>query len=684
VSDEWESAARRGSVRITAIYVAVALTWILFSDQLLELLAVSATTLTHLQTIKGGLFVLVTGALLYLLIHRQLWQLHRHEAQVERLNRIYHILSGINGTLLRVRERDTLLQEACRIATGSGGYRFVLVATLEQERDSLRVEASAGHGDGFAAETMLQRQRSCPAWLAVESGKPQMGSTGDSRLDATWRRAAASAGFRAVAAFPLEQGGEITGVMVFCSEHADVFIPAEMRLLAEVAADTGLGLEHIGKSDQVEWLATHDPLTGLPNRNLMTDRLEQAIRRSHENHHCVGILILNIHQFHHINDAFGRDTGDHVLRTVGHTITTHIDGENSVARIGSDEFVVLLDQAENPDAIEAAASQLLRAFPLRVQHGEQDIFIHVRGGGAIAPADGKSAAHLLERAEIALHGSSREAQNHCTFYGREVDEAMRRRHLIVQELQGALEREEFHLLYQPIIRLDDSRVAGAETLLRWQNRQMGMVGPGEFIPIAEESGQIDTIGAWILAAGCRQHRAWLESGHNIGLTINVSARQLLAPDFSEQLEAQLIPYAPEERPRLGLEITETDLLRDMERAVEVLAAVHRKGVQVYLDDFGTGYSSLAYLNRLPVDKVKIDGSFVADLPDDKGSYALVQSIIGMAHSMQLEVVAEGVETPEQLQILHALHCDAVQGYLFARPMPAARLTPLLEIPASRW
>lgn len=679
-----QALARRNALRIAFIYVVVAILWIIFSDRLLAVMVASESeALTVMQTVKGGVFVLITGGLLYYLIWRKLLALYQQEAHVEHLNRVHRVLSDINGMLLRIRERSSLLDEACRIAVVHGGYAYSGVMRMNADGTALIPEAAAGRpasfADTLAERSFLQAHDHNPLWRLLHSPYPrvvQAASSGEK--GSVWRDILLAPGFGALAIFPLQQGERMAGVMIFAATDPEAFTPDECRLLAEVAADTGLGLEYIESAEHAQWLATHDPLTALPNRNLIMDRLQQVLNGCRGKQQCTGTLVVNLHRFHHINDAFGRNVGDWVLRAVGGVIVRQIGDDGSVARLASDEFVVIFNRMDEPEEIEALTSRLLSAFPLRLEEGGRELYVSVRIGAAISPADGDNAEMLLEHAEIALHSGNRDEQNYCTFYGREVDEAMRRRHLISQELHEALERQEFKLLYQPIICLNSGQIAGMEALLRWDNRLLGKVGPAEFIPIAEESGHIDHLGKWVLHEGSRQHRELLDKGHHLTMTINIAARQLLGTDFAPLLAQVLAHYGDDrETSGLGLEITETDLLHDMEKAVDVLTTVRDHGVQVYLDDFGTGYSSLSYLNRLPVHKVKVDGSFVAGLPHDSGKVALVKSIIGMAHSLGLEVVAEGVENHDQVKMLSDLGCDAVQGYLFARPLSIVELEPLL-------
>lgn len=676
--------ARHASLRITAIYLAIALLWIFFSDLFLALLSShDPTIITRLQTIKGVLFVFVTGGLLYFLINRHLLALYQRKEQIARLNRIYKVLSGINGALLRIRKCDALLEEACRIATKHGGYLYTSIMLCDQECTVLIPNASAGTSpllDNFlTTQVMLRREDGGPIWTALESSQPlALSAISISGDEPALVKKLFALGIGAVAIYPLEQRGHASGAILFASAECDAFDASERKLLAEVVADIGLGLDYIESTERADWVTTHDPLTSLPNRTLMIDRLQQAIMHGQENHLWTGVITIDIYRFHHINDTYGRDVGDRVLRAIGDTLSRQLGTEGFLARIASDVFVAVLSQAHGPAEIDSLTTGMLSLFPLRLEEDDHELFISVRTGGAMSPSDGDNAELLLERSEIALHSGKLEEKNTCTFYGHDVDEAMRRRHLITQELQEAFVRDEFRLVYQPIIRLSDGHLEGVETLLRWDNRHLGEVSPTEFIPIAEDSGHIDKLGDWVLNEGCQQHRTWLAEGHRFNLTINLAARQLLNPNFVQRLTDILSLYAEAcDITELGMEITETDLLRDMERAVEVLTNVHERGVKIYLDDFGTGYSSLAYLNRLPVDKIKIDGSFTAGLPDDTGKAALVRSIIGMAHSLGLEVVAEGVETKEQMEMLKELSCDALQGYLFSRPLPANKLQALL-------
>lgn len=433
------------------------------------------------------------------------------------------------------------------------------------------------------------------------------------------------------------------------------------------------------KRATLQHLAYHDSLTGLPNRALVRDRLEVALAQAARSRQRLAVLFLDLDRFKLINDSLGHRVGDDVLREIGNRLVLSVREGDTVARMGGDEFVLLLGGFARVEEVADAARRILERLRRPLLLGSQELHVTVSMGIALWPDDGQDADTLIRNADAAMYRAKEQGRDNFQFFTPELQEAMHRRLSVGNELRRALEREEFTVHFQPVFHLGTGKLEGVEALVRWQHPERGLVMPGDFISIAEETGLIVPIGERVLRLACQAARRWHEAGHSIWISVNLSSRQFKQPNLAGLVtsvlqETGLPPHA------LELEITETTAMADPDYTVAVLGQLRQMGVRIALDDFGSGYSSLNYLRRLPIDKVKIDRSFIHDVTRDANDAAIAQAIIAMAHSLGLRVVAEGVEEAGQLEFLRHRHCDEVQGYLTARPMPADGLTRLLERP----
>jgi diguanylate cyclase len=425
--------------------------------------------------------------------------------------------------------------------------------------------------------------------------------------------------------------------------------------------------------------ALHDPLTGLPNRELFADRVAQATRASDRGLQPAALLLLDLDRFKDVNDTLGHHHGDLLLREVATRLTGTLRAVDTVARLGGDEFAVLLPDASADGA--AAVAQKVRAAlhqPLTLDGVGLDLDASI--GIAVYPDHGADAAELLQHADVAMYIAK---QTHAGFvvYDPAVDQHSPRRLALLGGLRRALERDELVLHYQPKADLHSGRVLGVEALVRWQHPAHGLLGPAEFIPLAERTGLIHPLTRWVLDAALRQAAAWRRAGHELSVAVNVSTRSLLDRDFPDQVADRLAAF---EVPAsaLMLEVTESAVMADPALALDVLGRLHALGVGLALDDFGTGYSSMAYLKALPVDELKVDRSFVGHMASSNSDAVIVRSTIDLGHNLGLHVVAEGVENRDTWDQLAALGCDTAQGYHLGRPMPAADLERWLQVPAS--
>ncbi len=422
-----------------------------------------------------------------------------------------------------------------------------------------------------------------------------------------------------------------------------------------------------------------DQLTGLINRSLLRDRLRHAMDRARRNRRLVALLLMNINGFKEINDELGYEAGDALLNQVGATIRRTLRDADTVARWGGDEFVALLEDLGFESDAQLVAEKILDRFGLPLQIAGRECFVILAVGVALYPAADCDLDALLKRADIAMREAKRWGENGVVVYTGDTAQPQSERLALKNGLREALANGQFFLEYQPQLRLSDRRVVGVEALLRWQHPVYGRVAPGSFIALAEETGMIVPIGDWALRTACLQNRAWREAGlPEIKLAVNLSARQLKEPGLAARVQAILAETGMPAH-CLDLEITEGMLIEDLAANCALMNGLRAAGVLVSIDDFGTGYSSLNYLSELPVDVLKMDGLFVRRLGDSARGrpFAIAESIVGMAHRLGLQVIAEAVELPEQLADLAALGCDAAQGYLFARPLPPGEVADLL-------
>jgi len=436
---------------------------------------------------------------------------------------------------------------------------------------------------------------------------------------------------------------------------------------------------------ELRYLANYDTLTGLPNRTLLGERLAHAVIRARRTAHKVAVLFLDLDRFKHVNDSMGHATGDRVLKAVGERLRANVRDTATVARLGGDEFTVVLEDVQHIDDAQKIAGELLEVFtqPLQLDGG-QHVVISPSIGISLYPDHAQVPTDLLKYADTAMYQAKEEGRNVFRVYTPAMDAVARQRAGMVSALRMALERNELHLVYQPMLALSEGRIAGVEALLRWNNPEFGDVTPTEFIPLAEEAGLIERIGEFVLFRACAQLREWQERGlSGITMSVNLSALQLLREELTQRL-CEILAELDMDPTHLELELTESVLMEHPERAIHTLDRLHALGVTIAIDDFGTGYSSLSYLKRLPIDTLKIDRSFVGDITTDPDDEAITKTIITMAHSLGLDVVAEGVETLEQLEYLHEQGCDAIQGHWLSPPLEAAAaFTFLREFERSR-
>ncbi|MBF0438462.1 MAG: EAL domain-containing protein [Magnetococcales bacterium] len=438
-------------------------------------------------------------------------------------------------------------------------------------------------------------------------------------------------------------------------------------------------LSGIKRSEQqLHFFVHHDPLTGLPNRLLLKDRMRQAFSYALRYGQVVGVLFVGLDRFTMINEAVGRDVGDSILRVVGDRLTHCLRDEDSLARVGGDEFVIVATGLQQGSTASRIASKVLTALSQPFVVEKERYFLTASIGISLYPVEeGEEDAHL-NKAEAAMRRAKEQGGNALHFFTKEIDAVSNKRMAIENGLRLALERNELFLHYQPQIHIVTGCLVGVEALIRWKSPELGLVSPVNFIPIAEESDLISSIGDWVLRTACQQNMRWQEEGFApIRMAVNLSARQFQNRDLPEKIRKVLQDTGLDPQ-YLELELTEGMFMRDVNETVITLKTLKEMNLQLSIDDFGTGYSSLSYLKRFPIHTLKIDRAFVRDITSDPDDAAITKTIIAMAKNLNLHVVAEGVASPDQLEFLRSLGCDIVQGFLFSPPVPPEEIALFLE------
>ena len=429
---------------------------------------------------------------------------------------------------------------------------------------------------------------------------------------------------------------------------------------------------------QLERQANYDELTGLANRNLVQDRLNQALAFSHRHDCGLAVIFIDLDHFKNINDGLGHDAGDLLLTQVATRLVGNVREGDTVARQGGDEFVLLLPEIRAEEDVPEITQKLVKAMSAPFDINGRELHITCSIGIASYPKDGEDRQTLLKNADAAMYRAKEMGRNNAQHYAAEMNFKAMERLVLENGLYHALGRNEFLLHYQPQVDLRTGEITGMEALVRWQHPELGLVSPAMFIPVAEDSGLIVSIGEWVLRTACAQNKAWQLAGFKpISVAVNLSARQFRQPDLAEMV-AGILSETGLDSACLELELTESLVMQDVEKTIATLSKLKAMGIKLSVDDFGTGYSSLSYLKRFPIDTLKIDQSFVRDITTDPDDAAIAKTIISMAHDMQLKVIAEGVETEAQKSFLQQRHCDEMQGYLFSRPVPAAEFETLFR------
>lgn len=600
------------------------------------------------------------------------------ESRLKRMNRVYAVLSGINSLIVRVRDREELFKAACQIAIEHGQFKLVWIGVVDRKAMTITSAASAGLrvdlpaliGEPFPTVNAVSLLGDSKTARAVREGKPVVTNEicGDTTVIFTRERI--QRGIVSMATLPLLVSGEAVGALTLYAEEVDFFDEEEMKLLTELAGDIAFAMDHIDKRDRLDYLAFYDVLTGLANRHLFLERVAQHVRAAVTGAHTLAVFLIDLERFKNINDSFGQVAGDDLLRQVAAWLADNLTDVNLLARVGTDHFAAVLPIVAKEGNLTQLLEKKIDAFlehPFRLNDGVFRIAAKV--GIALFPDDGDNADTLLKNAEAALKKAKATGHRYL-FYTQNMTEAVAAKVTLENRLRQALEKHEFVLHYQPKVELATGRLVGAEALIRWNDPQTGLVAPGKFIPILEETGLIFEVGRWALNQAIGDYLRWCDAGlPAVPVAVNVSPLQLRQRAFVDEIK-RAVGVDARAASGLELELTESLIMEDVTRSIASLQAIRAVGVAIAIDDFGTGFSSLSYLAKLPVDTLKIDRAFIIDMVSGSQGLALVSTIINIGQSMRLNVVAEGVETEEQSRLLRLLKCDQAQGFLFSKALPA--------------
>lgn len=635
-SEDTISIARSGARKLSLIYVGVLALWVLIQSgiPMAPYVEYVVEDIVWWQTLSGWFFVLALGWLLYLLLERGLRLIAGAQEALRLRDRA--IESSVNGVFIM----DYLHRDGPIVYVNPAFERITGFSRGE----------TLGRSPTFLVGSDVNQPEFEALQAAVKDGRQCRAVLRSYRKDGSmfWNEAHVA---------PVKSNaGNITHYVAILQDISET-----RRYQEELARQ-----------------ANYDALTNLPNRNLLSDRISHAVSRARRYERAVAVCLVGLDKFRLVNDSLGHALGNDLLRAVAARLQSRFRVVDTLARLGGDAFaLVLVDEATEP-VMAGEMQRILDTFSEPFAVEERELFVTASVGVALYPQDGRTAEALLKRAEIAMHRAKDQGGNTFQMFTREMDARIAERMSLENKLRRSLERNEMLLHYQPQTDLRTGRITGAEALVRWKHPELGMVPPAKFIPLAEETGLVIPIGDWVLRTACAQNRAWQQDGlRSITVSVNISARQFRQQDLADSVTAALRDTGLDPL-HLELELTESIIMHDAEEVIAILQKLKAMGVKLAIDDFGTGYSSLSYLRRFPVDRLKIDQSFVRDIPADPDAAAIAQSVISLGQNLNLRVIAEGVDNSQQYTFLRERGCDEIQGYLIGRPVPAEEFKAVLE------
>jgi diguanylate cyclase (GGDEF)-like protein/PAS domain S-box-containing protein len=608
---------------------------------------------------------------------------HRlQQERIARLSRIQAVLSGINSTIVRVRDRHELLRESCRIAVQQGGFRMAWIGLAEPGALKATPLVWDGFEQGYLQEIGLalanRGEDPGPVGQALRQKKMVVVNDIETAAEHLLKQEALARGFRSQMAMPLMVEDQAVGVLVLYAAETGFFDYEELKLLKDLAGDISFALDYIGKEEKLTYVSYYDTLTGLPNRQLFFDRLAQALHSARAERRQLAVMIIDLQRFKRINDTLGRYAGDQVLKELAGRLQRTISESATPARIGGDRFAVVLPNLAGISMARWIDDWIVDSFAEPLIIDDIELRTTVKVGIAVYPADADTAESLFANAEAALK-RAKDAADPYLFYSPEMNARVAQRLHLESRLRRAVAQKEFVLHYQTKVDLATRRIRGLEALIRWNDPESGLISPLDFVPLLEESGQIVEVGRWVFEQAVADSNEWRSRGLEVPrVAVNVSEVQLRHPNFVATVLGALGPTLAHAN-GIDVEITETMIAQNTGANVQKLLRLREAGLRIFMDDFGTGYSGLSQIAHLPLDALKIDRAFIAGMTISTEHMAIVSAIINLAQALRIYVVAEGVETEEQAARLYALGCDEAQGYLFNRPVPAEDISKLLTL-----
>jgi len=628
-------------------------------------------------------------------VARDVTQRVRTEKSARRLGEMLAALSATNEAIMRTPSPEALYQQVCDAAAVGGKYQTAAIMLPDPGTAEAVIVAVSGPNAQALRQVRISMDSQTP------QGRGLVGTAFNTRAPCIsneflqdertrpWHAQAAAAGIAAGAAVPLVRGGHAMGVLLLYSGKTHAFDSEVVKLLERMAANVVFALdnfEHEAERQRgrarIDYLASHDALTGLPNRAMFSEILQVAIQTAKRYERMFAVMFIDLDRFKLINDSLGHDAGDLLLKEMAGRLKGCMRASDVVARLGGDEFVILVQELNEAAQVVAVARKILAAAMKPFTLRGQECRVTASIGISSYPSDAQDEPTLMKNADIAMYHAKEEGKNNYQFYSGEIQTQSLERLTLETNLRRALERNEFSLHYQAKVDLKTGRINGVEALLRWYSPELGHVSPAKLIPIAEETGLIVSLGKWVLRTACAQNVAWQREGlPPVCMAVNLSARQFSDPFLLQDIGDVLRDTGMDPR-LLELEITEGMVIQHPDKAIELLRDIKALGVRLAIDDFGTGYSSLGQLKHFPIDTLKVDRSFIRDIPNDSEDRAITEAIIAMGKTLSLTVVAEGVETAEQESFLREHACDEMQGYYFSKPVVADEFAELLRKGAS--